>query len=343
MSKSISVGVIGVGHLGRHHARIFAALEGVVLAGLYDRDYPKTKRVAGELGVPAFANLQALFDQVQVVSIVVPTTAHAEIACAALACGKDVFIEKPISATLPEADRIIALSQEKQALVQVGQIERFNPCFAALENFPLDPLFIEVHRLAGFSPRGLDVAVVLDLMIHDIDLVCHLVKAPLENVQAASAAVISDSDDIANARLVFANGCVANLTASRISPKPMRKVRIFQKNAYLSLDLADKKVDLYELVTNADGSLPPQAGVAGGSTVPLFQFPVEEGGRAITFRQPPVPEYDMLTRELESFVRAIRTRSAPAVSAQEGRRALEVALTVLQKGQAQRRRTGIPV
>lgn len=324
MADKLRIGVVGVGHLGRHHTRIFKSLDGVELVGVQDIDQEKGQRVAALYGVRAFSDLDSMLEFSQAIAIVTPTTTHFQIAKQALERGVDVFIEKPICETLMQANEIIQLAERNRGLVQIGHIERFNPCLAALTGMEVNPLFIEVHRLSEFSPRGLDVAVILDLMIHDLDLILHLVKSPVRSVVASCSAVISESDDIANARITFANGCVANLTASRISPRGMRKLRIFQKYAYLSLDLSAKKVEIYELVDGARGD---------GSVV--YQFPFTTPKRSIVFRQPMVPQYDMLTKELESFVTAVKQRTPPAVSAQEGYRALELALTILAIGRKQ--------
>ncbi|HDL78465.1 MAG TPA: Gfo/Idh/MocA family oxidoreductase, partial [Bacteroidetes bacterium] len=229
--EKVKIGVVGLGKLGRLHTALLKEISKIDFVGLYDTRLPRMKEVSGEFEVQAFPSLEALLDAVDALVIAVPTQVHAEVALPALHARKHIFIEKPITATLEEADSLLRAAQENAVKIQVGHIERFNPAFLALQDETLMPMFIETHRLASFDPRGTDVAVVLDLMIHDIDLILSLVKSPIEMIDATGVAVASREADIANARIRFKNGCVANLTASRISLKKMRKMRIFQKDA----------------------------------------------------------------------------------------------------------------
>ena len=244
----LRLGVVGVGHLGRLHAKMLSAMEGVRFVGVFDMDPAKAGAVATEFGTRVFPTLEALFDEVDAVTVATTTTAHFAVAREALQRGLHVFLEKPITETVAEAEELCRLAAAAKVTVQVGHIERFNPAILALEDFPLQPLFVESHRLAQFKPRGTDVAVVLDLMIHDIDLILTFVKSPVRQIDASGVAVVSDTIDIANARIQFENGCVANVTASRISQRGMRKMRMFQPNAYISLDFSEGLAEVFRLV-----------------------------------------------------------------------------------------------
>ena len=319
----LHVGVIGVGHLGGVHAKLWRGIAGAELVALHDADRARAEQIAGEHGVRAAADLADLFASVDAVSIVTPTSTHAEIATAALEAGKHVFIEKPITARYHEAEMVIRLAEERGLVLQVGHIERFNPAFAALGEQHLEPMFIESHRLAQFRPRATDVAVVLDLMIHDIDLVLALTGSPVVEVRASGVSVVSDTTDIANARLEFANGCVANLTASRISQRQMRKMRLFQKNAYISIDFAKPSVELFRI--HDDMSDVKESTMLLGA--------IEQGTkqRAITFEQLPTPEVNALAEELREFVEAIRTGTSPKVTGRSAAEALRVAEVIEEK------------
>jgi len=242
--NKIKTAVIGVGHLGQHHARWYQNIKESELIGVYDIDKEKCQKVASERGVTAFSELSEVYDKVDAVSIAVPTNLHHVVASEFLKNKIHCLIEKPIATTIPEAEDLTTLAQKNSVTLAVGHIEHFNPAVKALKNYELHPRFIEAHRLASFDPRGTDVAVILDLMIHDIELSLHLVKSKAQKIEASAVSVISESADIANARLTFENGAVANLTASRISLRGMRKLRIFQKSGYFSLDLAEKQADI---------------------------------------------------------------------------------------------------
>jgi predicted dehydrogenase len=308
--------------LGQLHARFYREVDGAELAGVYDIDPARAQTIASALGVRRFDSYEDLLAAAEAVSIVVPTISHFELSRKALEAGRHIFIEKPITSTVEEANQLIALSTLRQRVLQVGHIERFNAALRALQNFPLAPRFIESHRLASFDPRGTDVAVVLDLMIHDIDIILALVKSPLARIDASGVAVVSDEPDIANARLQFADGCVANVTASRISQKKMRKMRIFQRDAYVSIDFLQGLTEVFRLVS------PEEAMAAGGFPVVLGKLEQGARKRHIVYQKLQAPEGNALKMELESFITAIRTGTPPSVTGEDGRRALEVATTI---------------
>jgi predicted dehydrogenase len=316
---SVSIGVVGVGKLGFHHARILSSLDGVRIAGVFDIDAGRSEEVSRNLGVPRHATLESLLDASAAVVVAVPTTAHEPVARAALLRGVHVLVEKPIAPDLAAADRILAAAEEGGALVQIGHVERFNPALRAAEAFLDNPLFVESHRLAPFSPRSTDVAVVLDLMIHDVDLVGSLVGRPVAEIAAAGVPVLTPTVDIANARLTFEGGAVANLTASRISLERMRKLRIFQPSGYLSLNLAEGsgeylrlRRELPDLGALRSTGVPPAGGLADiVERIPLVGNGVEP-----------------LRSELENFRDAVLGIAEPAVSGSEGRAALALTLTI---------------
>lgn len=315
MSTPLRIGVIGTGSLGYHHARILRDLNGVVFKGFFEANTERAGTVARELGIRAYPTIDALLADVDAVSIVVPTSKHHEVAMQALNAGKHLLIEKPITVTLAEADELLALAEQKGLMVQIGHIERFNRAIRAALPYVDTPLFIDSDRLAPFNPRGSDVAVVLDLMIHDIDLVLTLTGAKVREVSAAGLPVLTPSIDIADARITFENGAVATITSSRVSKDRMRKLRIFQKNGYLSLDLASGTGEMYRL--RADVDLVALA----KSAQPLEAF-VE---RVLI----DAPEGEPLRLELESFVAALRGEAPIAVTGRAGRDALAVALRIV--------------
>jgi len=315
----LRVGVLGAGHLGKIHLRLLSESPLYDLGGFYDPDETLAGSVALELGYHKFDTLQELMDAVDVVDIVTPTLSHYD--CARLAIGdkKHVFIEKPITQTLEEAVELQQLLVTHGLKGQVGHIERFNPAFTAVKNGIQNPMFIETHRLAEFNPRGTDVPVVLDLMIHDIDIILSLVNSNIKTISASGVSVISKSPDIANARILFENGCVANLTASRISMKNMRKSRFFQRDAYISVDFLDKKV---EVVKMKDAPENP------GDFDMILQN-AEGQKRQIYFENPNIPEANALLDELESFAEAINNDSETVVPLADGAKALDVALRII--------------
>ncbi len=321
MSK-LCVGVAGVGRLGGLHAKLYREVAAANFLGVYDAELERAQTVAQEHGVKAFTSFEEMLAVCDAVNIVVPTSFHFELAQQALRARRHVFIEKPITTTVAEARTLIALASEQGCVLQVGHIERFNGALRALQNFPLAPKFIESHRMASFDPRGTDVAVVLDLMIHDIDIILSLVKSPLTRVDANGVAVVSLEPDIANARLQFANGCVANVTASRISQKKMRKMRLFQRDAYVSIDFLLGLSEVYRLVGAEEAS--------GKFSFPITLGKLEQGARPrhIIYEKYEAPEGNALKMELESFVHAIQTHTPPPVTGSDGLRALEVATEI---------------
>ncbi len=311
------VGVIGAGALGYHHVRLLRELEGIEFVGFYDIDADRSAIVARELGVTAFSSVTALIDVVDALTIVVPTPAHFEVARAALARGRHLLVEKPLTATVEEADELLALARANGAIIQTGHIERFNRAIRAALPYVNDPRFIESDRLAPFNPRGSEVAVVLDLMIHDIDLIATLVQAKVDDVQAVGVPLLTPSVDIANARLEFATGAVANITASRVSRERLRKLRIFQPSGYFSLDLAQGTGEFYRLRRDVD--------LATLAAAPLA---IE----AFVERVPlTAPEAEPLKLELESFAGAVRGEHPAPVTGEEGRDALAIALRIVRE------------
>ena len=315
----LRIGILGAGHLGRIHLRLVAASPVFELVGFYDPNAAAVDKLVSEKDYRAFESAEALIDAVDVVSIITPTLSHFEMAEKALRSKKHVFIEKPIAQNDEEAQKLVKLASENGVLGQVGHVERFNPAFQAIQPSLDTPLFIETHRLAEFNPRGTDVSVVLDLMIHDIDIVLSVVDSPIKRIDASGVAVISETPDISNARITFENGCVANFTASRISLKKMRKTRFFQKNAYIAVDYLAKKVevvkikdapnkteDLSILLTNAEGKK-----------------------KQIYFENPAISETNAILEELEHFAHCIKSKQIPKVSLKDGAYALEVAHRVI--------------
>jgi predicted dehydrogenase len=319
MSKKIKIGVLGAGHLGKIHLRILQSSERFDLVGFYDQSQEMAQAVEKEFGYKAFSDLKTLIDEVQVVDIVTPTLSHYDMATKALDNGKHVFIEKPITHTVDEANDLVNLAETKQLLGMVGHVERFNPAFLAAQSSITNPKFIETHRLAEFNPRGTDVSVVLDLMIHDIDVVLSVVDSAVKEVHASGVSVISQTPDIANARIVFENGCVANLTASRISMKNMRKSRFFQKDAYVSVDFLDKKV---EVVQMDDAPEKPD-------DFAMILQNAEGKKKQIIFNNPTVDQGNAIQMELEHFADAIEQNFTPNISLKNGAEALKVAHAIL--------------
>ena len=321
--NQLRVGVIGVGHLGALHAKMLADIPGVRLVGVYDLNGKRAESVAAAHHTSAFADMEALLQEVDAVTIATSTSAHFATACRALDAGKHVFLEKPITETTAEAEQLCRLAGTKGLTVQVGHIERFNPAILALDKYEIKPMFVESHRLAQFNPRGTDVAVVLDLMIHDIDIILSFVQSPVTRVEANGVAVVSDSVDIANARLQFENGCVANVTASRISQRKMRKMRLFQPSGYISIDFSEGLAEVFRLV----GEDEPET----KGTMMLGELGSGKHKRKIVYEQPEVKEVNALHYELELFAEAVTKGRRPVVSGEDGRRALEVASVIMEK------------
>jgi len=305
--KNIKVGVIGVGYLGRFHAQKYAALEGVSLVGVADVDLQQAQKVAGECGCQSFTDYNELLPAVDAVSVVVPTSYHHQVAGDCLNAGIDVLLEKPMTVTLDEADDLIARAENKKLILQIGHLERFNPAVEAMEPFLTTPVFIESNRIATFKNRGVDVDVVLDLMIHDIDIILNIIKSPIKIIHTVGAPVATAMTDIANARIIFENGATANVTVSRISRTNVRKMRIFQPGSYINVDFGNKKIMTIQLSEELlDSGMPKQV-------VELRSF----------------ADGDALRSEITSFVQHVRDRTRPAVSGVEGQRALAVALQVM--------------
>tara|TARA_X000000950_G_scaffold125247_2_gene156719 strand:+ start:490 stop:1473 length:984 start_codon:yes stop_codon:yes gene_type:complete len=318
MEKKLKAGVLGAGHLGKIHLRLLFQSEKYDLVGFYDENQTVRDTVVKENGFKAFDSATELMDAVEVVDIVTPTLFHHKLAKQAIEKGKHIFIEKPITQTVDQAEELITLADKYGVLGQVGHVERFNPAFLAVKNEIDESMFIETHRLAEFNPRGTDVPVVLDLMIHDIDTVLSVVDSRVKNISASGVSIISETPDIANARIEFENGCVANLTASRISLKNMRKARFFQKDAYISIDYFDKKVEVVKM-----HDAPEQVGD--------FDMVLENAQgkkKRIFFDNPKVPEVNAILMELECFADAIVDNTPIIVPLTQGRNALDIALQI---------------
>ena len=321
--STLPIGVIGVGHLGSLHAKLLRDVPGVQLAGIYDERPDHAAKVAAELGTTAFPDIESLLAACEAVTIATPTSTHAEVAARAIEQGRHVMIEKPITATVEEAEALCAHARTKGVTVQVGHVERFNAAILALDKFELRPLFVESHRLAQFNPRGTDVAVVLDLMIHDIDLILSFVQSPVKHVDASGVAVVSDNVDIANARLQFENGCVANVTASRISQRKMRKMRLFQQSTYISIDFSQGLSEVFRLASPDE---PVEPGV-----MTLGEIGTGDRKRRVLYEQPEVREVNALQHELGLFATAVKNGTRPVVSGDDGMRALQVANIIMEK------------
>lgn len=317
--RMLNVGVFGTGHLGKFHLNNWKETTGVNLVGFFDPDEAMAKEVEEKYGLKRFADEESLLNACDAIDIVTPTQYHFALCEKAIKQGKHVFVEKPMANTMDEAKELVKLVQESKIKFQVGHVERFNPAFLAIQAQKLNPMFIEVHRLAQFNPRGTEVSVILDLMIHDIDAILSIVKSDVKSISASGVAVMTDTPDIANVRIEFNNGCVANLTSSRISMKKMRKMRLFQKDAYIAVDFLEKKAEVIKLKTSEDEN--------------VFAFDIEtpNGTKTIAIASPQVPQINAIKKELEAFVNAIQTNTQPVVNEIDGYRAMEVAHQILQK------------
>lgn len=320
--EKLAVGVIGIGHLGAKHAKIYQEIESCELVGIYDIDNERVEKFRYETGIPTFKSIDELLDSVQAVNIVTPTITHFEIAKKAITRNIHVFIEKPITNTVEEGRELQKLADRHGVKIQVGHIERFNPALLSVKKYNLNPLFIESHRLAQFNPRGTDVAVVLDLMIHDIDVINSLINSPIESIQANGVAVVSDTIDIANARIQFKNGCVANLTASRISQKKMRKMRLFQRDAYISINFLEGSSEVFRIV---EYDIPDSE-----TTLKLGEITRGSSKRKITYEHPEPLSINPLKYELEMFLDAVINGKEPVVTSNDGISALEIAYQIIQ-------------
>lgn len=319
----LKIGVIGAGHLGSLHAKMLSQIDSASLIGVYDLNLESAIKCAEQNDTKHFSKIDELIRNCDAVSIATTTKSHYEIAKKCLAQNLHLFIEKPITATIAEAEELIEIAKNKNLKIQVGHIERFNPALLALSKYTIEPMFIQTDRLAQFNPRGADVAVVLDLMIHDIDIILHLVKSDVKKIDASGVAVVSDSLDIANARIEFENGAVANVTASRISQKKMRKMRIFQRDNYISLDFITGVSEVFRLKDVNEAASPMQ--------LSFGEIGIGEKKKLIVYEQPEIKEVNALKYELELFTDSILKNTPTFVSGEDGLKALIVAETIIQK------------
>tara|TARA_R100000306_G_scaffold6274_8_gene8774 strand:- start:16652 stop:17620 length:969 start_codon:yes stop_codon:yes gene_type:complete len=315
----LKAGVLGAGHLGKIHLKLLEQSTKYELVGFYDKDKKASEKVESEFGYKSFPSMEALIEACDMVDVVTPTLYHFDSAKQVIEAGKHLFIEKPITHTVPEAEALLELAKIHNVKGQVGQVERFNPAFMSVNHKIKNPMFIESHRLAEFNPRGTDVSVVLDLMIHDIDAILSVVKSKVKEIHASGVSVISETPDIANARIEFENGCVANLTASRISMKKMRKARFFQRDAYISVDFLEKKC---EVVKMKDAPKTPD-------DFAMILTNAEGVKKQIYFDNPKVDNNNAILDELETFADAINNNTTPVVSLEQGTEALRVAMQII--------------
>ncbi len=315
----LKIGIFGVGHLGKFHLNNWKEIKNAEIVGFYDPDDNNAKEVEEKYQVKRFTDIDALLDKCDVADIVAPTNLHFELCQAAIKKGRHVFVEKPMADTLDQGKQIVQMVKEAGVKLQVGHVERFNPAFLAINNMALNPMFIEVHRLAQFNPRGTEVSVILDLMIHDIDIILKIVKSDVKHISASGVAVMTDTPDIANVRIEFNNGCVANLTSSRISMKKMRKMRLFQKDAYIGIDFLEKKTEIIKLKTNEDKD--------------AFTFDIEtpSGNKTLAIINPPAMPVNAIKEELQSFVKSVAQNKNTVVNEIDGLLAMEVAHSILEK------------
>ncbi len=315
----LKIGVFGVGHLGKFHLNNWKEIPGTELVGFYDPNDETANEVAEKYQLPRFLDANELIDSCDVIDVVAPTNFHFELCEKAIKKGKHVFVEKPLANTMDEARQLVKLVKESGIKLQVGHVERFNPAFLAIKDMQLNPMFIEVHRLSQFNPRGTEVSVILDLMIHDIDIILSIVKSDVKNISASGVSVMTETPDIANVRIEFDNGCVANLTSSRISMKKMRKIRLFQKDSYIGIDFLNKKTEIIKLKEPQDAN--------------VFAFEIETpaGRKTIAIANPVIPEINAIKRELEEFKYAIINNTRTVVSEMDGLMAMDVAHQILEK------------
>lgn len=315
----LKIGVFGVGHLGKFHLNNWKEIQDVEVVGFYDPNDDTAKEVEDKYKLYRFTDPDELIDACDAVDIVAPTNFHFDCCEKAIKKGKHVFVEKPLANTMEEARQLVKLAKESGIKFQVGHVERFNPAFLAVKDMPLNPMFIEVHRLAQFNPRGTEVSVILDLMIHDIDIILSIVKSDVKSISASGVGVMTETPDIANVRIEFDNGCVANLTSSRISMKKMRKIRLFQKDSYIGIDFLNKKTEIIKLKDHNDAN--------------VFAFDIEtpSGKKTIAIANPIIPEVNAIKMELIEFKNAIVNNTKTIVSEMDGLMAMDVAHQILQK------------
>lgn len=315
----LKVGVFGVGHLGKFHLNNWKEINDVKLVGFFDPNNDNARIAVEEYGLKRFSDEEKLMDASDIIDVITPTDHHFDICMMAIRKGKHVFVEKPLAHTIQEGRDLVNMVREANVKMQVGHVERFNPAYLAIQEMNLNPMFIEVHRLAQFNPRGTEVSVILDLMIHDIDIILSLVKSDVKNISASGVAVMTETPDIANVRIEFNNGCVANLTSSRISMKKMRKMRLFQKDAYIGIDFLEKKTEIIKLKQPDD------------QNVFSFDIDTQNGKKTIAIANPIIPQANAIKLELESFVDAILNNKPTVVSEIDGFLAMEVAHQILDK------------
>src|SRR6476660_262308 len=315
----LKVGVFGVGHLGKFHLNNWKEITDTELVGFYDPNDETANEVAEKYQLPRFAKADALINACDAIDIVAPTNFHFELCEKAIRKGKHVFVEKPLANTMDEARQLVKLAQESDIKLQVGHVERFNPAFLALKSTKLNPMFIEVHRLAQFNPRGTEVSVILDLMIHDIDIILSIVKSGVKNISASGVSVMTDTPDIANVRIEFDKGCIANMTSSRISMKKMRKMRLFQKDAYIGIDFLNKKTEIIKQKQDKD--------------VNVFAFDIEtpKGKKTLAIANPTISEVNAIKKDLEELSSVIMHNTKTIVSEIDGLMAMDVVHQILKK------------
>lgn len=321
MNNMLKVGVFGVGHLGKFHLNNWKEIPGCELVGFYDPNEANAEEVIAKYGLKRFKDPDQLLSEIDAADIVAPTDHHFTLCEAAIRKGKHVFVEKPLAQTMDEAHALVKLVKESNVKLQVGHVERFNPAFLAVKDLKLNPMFIEVHRLAQFNSRGTEVSVILDLMIHDIDIILSIVKSDVKYISASGVGVMTETPDIANVRIEFNNGCVANLTSSRISMKKMRKIRVFQKDAYIGIDFLNKKSEIIKLKDQETDD------------TNVFTFDIEtlNGKKSIAISNPQIPDINAIKKELEEFKNAIEKNTRTIVSEIDGLMAMDVAHQILQK------------
>ena len=322
MKQQLKVAVIGVGHLGKHHVKHFYYIKNIILAGVYDIDKARAEKIAEKYDIKCFSTIDELLKSVDAVSIVTPTEEHKKVAIRCIKNKKHVFIEKPITSTVADADQLISLAEKNKTIIQIGHIERLNPAILPLKEYSINPRFIEVQRLAPYMERGSDVPVVLDLMIHDIDLILTFISSPIKDIKATGISIMTKSIDIANARITFKNGAVANLTSSRVAKDRVRKMKIFQQDLYITVDLLMSLTEVYRAVDNNKNN-----------SKTIMSAPLESNGRnrQILYEKPPIIKQDALKMELTNFVNSIKGVEKPIVDGKAGRNALELAIKIQDK------------
>ena len=322
MKQQLKVAVIGVGHLGKHHVEHFYSLKNIVLAGVYDIDKARAEKISDKYDITCFSTIDELLKRVDAVSIVTPTEEHKKVAIRCIKNKKHVFIEKPITSTVADADQLINLAEKNKTIIQIGHIERLNPAILPLKEYSINPRFVEVQRLAPYMERGSEIPVVLDLMIHDIDLILTFISSPIKDIKATGISIMTKSIDIANARITFKNGAVANLTSSRVAKDRVRKMKIFQQDLYITVDLLMSLTEVYRAVDNNRYN-----------SKTIMSAPLESNGRnrQILYEKPPIIKKDALKMELTNFVNSIKGVEKPIVDGKAGRNALELAIKIQDK------------